>query len=112
TGWATHGRASDANAHPHLDGDGRIAVVHNGVIENYAALKSQLQDEGVIFESDTDTEVIAHLIVRHFTDDLIEAVRKALAMLKGTYGLAVLRPSNPDMSMGARLGSPLVRGSG
>src|SRR5437879_507021 len=76
TRWATHGPASDANAHPHLDGDGRIAVVHNGVIENYAALKSQLQDEGVIFESDTDTEVIAHLIVRHFTDDLIEAVRK------------------------------------
>jgi len=112
TRWATHGPASDANAHPHLAGDGLIAVVHNGVIENYAALKSQLQDEGVIFDSDTDTEVIAHLIVRHLKDDLIEAVRKALATLKGTYGLAVLSPSNPDMIIGARLGSPLVLGIG
>jgi glucosamine--fructose-6-phosphate aminotransferase (isomerizing) len=112
TRWATHGPASDANAHPHLGGDGLIAVVHNGVIENYATLKRQLQDEGVVFDSDTDTEVIAHLIAHHLKGDLIEAVRKTLALLKGTYGLAVLSPSNPDMIIGARLGSPLVLGIG
>src|SRR5438128_700974 len=95
TRWATHGPANDANAHPHLGGDGLIAMVHNGVIENYAALKRQLQDEGVVFDSDTDTEVIAHLIAYHLKGDLVEAVRQTLAMLKGTYGLAVLSPRNP-----------------
>ncbi len=112
TRWATHGPASDVNAHPHLGGDGRVAVVHNGVIENYTALKRQLRDEGVVFESDTDTEVIAQLIARHFHGDLVEAVRKTLAQLKGTYGLAVLSPWDPDRIIGARLGSPLVLGIG
>src|SRR5947209_14072898 len=70
TRWATHGPATDANAHPHLAGDGHIAVVHNGVIENYAALKHQLLEEGVVFKSDTDTEVVAHWIARHFQGDL------------------------------------------
>src|SRR5919204_6423457 len=82
TRWATHGPPIDANAHPHVGGDGAVAVVHNGVIENYALLKRQLQDEGVVFSSDTDTEVIAQLIAFHLKDDLIEAVRKALALLK------------------------------
>lgn len=112
TRWATHGPASDRNAHPHASGDGQIAVVHNGVIENYAALKRQLQAEGVIFQSDTDTEIIAQLIARHMNGDLVEAVRKALPMLKGTYGLAVISPSQPDLIVGARLGSPLVVGLG
>jgi glutamine---fructose-6-phosphate transaminase (isomerizing) len=112
TRWATHGGATDANAHPHLGGDGAVAVVHNGVIENYTTLKRQLQAEGFQFKSDTDTEVIAHLIASFLEDDLVEAVRKAVAHLKGTYGLAVLSPHFPGMIVGARLGSPLVVGLG
>jgi glucosamine--fructose-6-phosphate aminotransferase (isomerizing) len=112
TRWATHGPATDDNAHPHVGGDGAVAVVHNGVIENYAALKRMLLDEGVVFESDTDTEVIAQLIAYHFEDDLVEAVRKTLALLKGTYGLAIISPSHPGLVIGARLGSPLVLGVG
>src|SRR5438132_7309570 len=72
TRWATHGPATDTNAHPHVSSDGQIAVVHNGVIENYAALKRQLQAEGIVFQSDTDTEVIAQLIARHLNGDLVE----------------------------------------
>jgi glucosamine--fructose-6-phosphate aminotransferase (isomerizing) len=112
TRWATHGPANDRNAHPHLSTDQLIAVVHNGVIENYAALKRQLQAEGVVFHSDTDTEVIAQLIAQRFNGDLVEAVRKVLPMLKGTYGLAVITPRQPDLLVGARLGSPLVLGIG
>jgi glucosamine--fructose-6-phosphate aminotransferase (isomerizing) len=112
TRWATHGGASDRNAHPHLGGDGAVAVVHNGVVENYAALKRQLQAEGVRFQTDTDTEVIAQLIAYHLNGDLVEAVRKALGQLKGTYGLAVLSPRHPGLIVGARLGSPLVLGLG
>jgi len=112
TRWATHGPANDVNAHPHVGGDNLVAVVHNGVIENYAALKRQLQAEGVVFRSDTDTEVIAQLIARHLDGDLVGATRKALALVKGTYGLAVLSPRNPDVIVGARLGSPLVLGLG
>jgi glucosamine--fructose-6-phosphate aminotransferase (isomerizing) len=113
TRWATHGPATDGNAHPHVGGDGVVAVVHNGVIENYAALKRQLQAEGVAFKSATDTEVIAQLIARHLDEcDLVEAVSKTLALLKGTYGLAVVSPRFPGMVVGARLGSPLVVGIG
>src|SRR5439155_11649181 len=97
---------------PHVGGNGAVAVVHNGVIENYAALKRQLEAEGVVFQSETDTEVIAQLIAHHLSGDLVEAVRTALARLKGTYGLAVLSPGNPDLIVGARLGSPLVVGIG
>src|SRR3954464_10870976 len=82
TRWATHGPANDRNAHPHLSHDGTVAIVHNGVIENYSALKRQLQDSGVVFRSDTDTEVIAQLIAAHFQTDLVDAVRKVLGMLK------------------------------
>src|SRR5439155_250142 len=112
TRWATHGGATDFNAHPHLGGDGAVAVVHNGVIENYATLKRQLQADGYLFRSDTDTEVIAHLIASYLDDDLVEAVRRALPRLKGTYGLAVLSPRFPGLVVGARLGSPLVLGVG
>src|ERR1700674_1187616 len=86
TRWATHGPATDHNAHPHIGGDHQVAVVHNGVIENYAILKRQLQAGGVVFHSDTDTEVIAQLIARHLNGDLIDAVRQSLALLQGTYG--------------------------
>jgi len=110
TRWATHGGATDVNAHPHVSGD--VAVVHNGVIENYAALKKQLQKDGVVFRSQTDTEVIAHLIARFLDDDLVEAVRQAVPLLKGTYGLAVISPRFPGLIVGARLGSPLVVGLG
>src|SRR5262249_30567651 len=112
TRWATHGAATDTNAHPHVSSDGLVAVVHNGVIENYTPLKRHLQEQGVVFRSDTDTEVIAQLIAHHLNGDLVEAVRKSLAMLQGTYGLAVMSPRNPEMIVGARLGSPLVVGIG
>jgi glucosamine--fructose-6-phosphate aminotransferase (isomerizing) len=112
TRWATHGGATDFNAHPHLAGDGAVAVVHNGVIENYATLKKQLEEEGCVFHSQTDTEVIAHLVARNLKDDLVEAVRQTLPLLKGTYGLAVVSSRFPGMVVGARLGSPLVVGLG
>ena len=112
TRWATHGPAIERNAHPHLGGDGLVAVVHNGVIDNYATLRRTLEGEGVSFHSDTDTEVIAQLIARNLDGDLVEAVRKTLVELKGTYGLAVISPANPELIVGARLGSPLVLGIG
>ncbi len=112
TRWATHGPATDANAHPHLGGDGVVAVVHNGVIENYDLLKRQLQARGYVFRSQTDTEVIAHLIASYLDQDLVEAVQRALSHLKGTYGLAVVSPRFPGLVVGARLGSPLVLGIG
>jgi glucosamine--fructose-6-phosphate aminotransferase (isomerizing) len=112
TRWATHGPATDANAHPHLSSDGRVAVVHNGVVENYDALKRRLKGEGVVFHSDTDTEVIAQLVAYHFDGDLLEAVNRTLPLLKGTYGLAVVSPEDPGVVIGARLGSPLVLGVG
>ncbi len=112
TRWATHGPATDANAHPHIGGDNHIAVVHNGVIENYTILRSQLEQSGIKFLSDTDTEIIAQLIALNMSGDLVEAVRKATVMLKGTYGLAVISSQHPDLIVGARLGSPLVLGIG
>ena len=114
TRWATHGNVTEANAHPHLGGagNGEVAVVHNGVIENYDLLKRQLEQQGFHFRSQTDTEVIAHLIASLLEDDLVAAVRKALVLLKGTYGLAVVSPRFPNMLVGARLGSPLVVGLG
>lgn len=114
TRWATHGPATDQNAHPHLagKGDSTIAVVHNGVIENYSLLKQQLEAEGIVFQSQTDTEVIAQLIARYDRGDLVAAVRQVLTMLKGTYGLAVISTRQPDLLVGARLGSPLVVGVG
>src|SRR4051812_9194207 len=95
TRWATHGPATDVNAHPHVAGEGAkaVAIVHNGVIENHTALKRQLQRSGAAFRSDTDTEVIAHLISRHLDGDLLEAVRRVLPLLHGTYGLAAVSPA-------------------
>jgi glucosamine--fructose-6-phosphate aminotransferase (isomerizing) len=114
TRWATHGPANDENAHPHVAGVGQrqIAVVHNGVIENYAGLKRHLQAEGAVFHSDTDTEVIAHLLSHHFDGDLASTMRIVLPLLKGTYGLAAVCAGSPDQIVAARLGSPLVLGIG
>jgi glucosamine--fructose-6-phosphate aminotransferase (isomerizing) len=114
TRWATHGPATDTNAHPHVGGKGQVAVVHNGVIENYAVIKRQLEADGIEFRSQTDTEVVAQLIARELDvdGDLIGAVRRVLKLVKGTYGLAVVSPRDPDLIVAARLGSPLVVGVG
>jgi len=112
TRWATHGAPSDANAHPHLSADGRIAVVHNGIIDNSVALREWLQAEGVRLVSETDTEVIAHLIALAGGDTLEHSVLAALAQVEGTYGLAVIDTEQPDQIVVARNGSPLLLGVG
>src|SRR5215471_17431861 len=113
TRWATHGRPSEANAHPHVAGD--VAVVHNGIIENHLALKRELEAEGVKFASDTDTEIVAHLVDRALTQgapSLFDAVRTALSQVKGAYGLAVVSRRYPDRLVVAKKDSPLVIGLG
>ena len=113
TRWATHGRPSDANAHPHLDCRGKIAVVHNGIIENYAALRARLIELGHTFTSETDTEVLAHLIEVHYDGDLAAAVRKSLREVRGAYALGVISSDDPEHLVFARNGaSPLVIGIG
>jgi glutamine---fructose-6-phosphate transaminase (isomerizing) len=113
TRWATHGRPNDANAHPHMDCTGRIAVVHNGIIENYAPLRAKLMAAGHVFASETDTEVLAHLIEMHNHGDLEEAVRKTLADVRGAYALGVISSEDPGCLIFARNGaSPLVVGIG
>ena len=112
TRWATHGPATDANAHPHTDEAGRVAVVHNGIIDNSAALRAELADAGTTLASDTDTEVLAHLVARSDADTLEGKVRDALGAVVGTYGLAVLHADFPDRIVVARNGSPLVVGVG
>lgn len=120
TRWATHGGVTDANAHPHLDASGRLALVHNGVIENYQSLRDELLQDGHVFLSETDSEVLAHLIGReyeqsggsHGKDRLVRAVQAALARVTGTYGIAVMHSDVPDTLVGARHGSPLVVGVG
>jgi len=113
TRWATHGRPSDANAHPHLDCTGRIAVVHNGIIENYAALRDRLVAGGHHFRSETDTEVLAHLIEEYDEGDLAAAVRRTLRDLRGAFALGVLSSEAPERLVFARSGaSPLVVGIG
>jgi glutamine---fructose-6-phosphate transaminase (isomerizing) len=110
TRWATHGEPNTINAHPHVDCRGRIAVVHNGIIENYSTLKTKLQEEGHRFTTDTDTEVIAHLIEKFYKGNLEKAVAAALRLLTGTYGIAVISTDDPTKIVGARHGSPLVVG--
>ena len=113
TRWATHGRPSDANAHPHLDCSGKIAVVHNGIIENYAPLRAALLESGHKFASETDTEVLAHLIEAHYTDDLEGAVRRTLLEVRGAYAIGVISSDDPQHLIFARNGaSPLVVGIG
>jgi len=112
TRWATHGEPSEINAHPHLCANGKIAVVHNGIIENYAILKKKLQAEGVKFVSDTDTEVVAHWIAKFYKGNLGKAVLEALKHVEGAFGLAVICEDEPDVLVGARRGSPLILGVG
>jgi len=110
TRWATHGVPSDKNAHPHLDCKKRIAVVHNGIIENFEDLKKDLLRKGCKFSSDTDTEVISHLIERNYHQNLEEAVRRTALLLKGSFSLAVISRDEPDKLVGVRLDSPLIVG--
>ena len=125
TRWATHGSVTDANAHPHYDRSGKLALVHNGVIENYQTLRDELIRDGHEFKSQTDTEVLAHLIGKHYDTSptaasdsghnkarLVDAVRAALKQVIGTYGIAVMHQDSPDFIVGARRGSPLVLGIG
>ncbi len=112
TRWATHGAPSQENAHPHLDQDDRIAVVHNGIIENYFDLKQTLQEQGVVFRSQTDTEVITHLIAKYYKGNLENAVQRALKDLKGTYAIAVMCCKEPGKIVAAKMDSPLVLGIG
>jgi glucosamine--fructose-6-phosphate aminotransferase (isomerizing) len=112
TRWATHGAPTERNAHPHLDGTGQFAVVHNGIIENYQALRAELTAGGVAFHSDTDTEVIVHLVALAYAGDLLAAVRVVLPRLEGSYALAVTSSREPGVIIGARHGSPLVMGQG
>ena len=110
TRWATHGVPSEANAHPHHDAKEKVWLVHNGIIENYHELKASLLSEGLVFYSDTDTEVLAKLIGKFFTGNLLEAVFAALRLVRGTYGLSVMHEDNPDQIIVARMGSPIVIG--
>ena len=127
TRWATHGAPTDTNAHPHLGGSGSVAVVHNGIVENFRAIRERLEAEGYVFASETDSEVIAHLIdsclqrqqlhPATLTDEPVDlpyvaAVQEAISQLRGTYGLLVLFAGQPDLLIAARLGSPLVIGVG
>ncbi|MEP7764504.1 glutamine--fructose-6-phosphate transaminase (isomerizing) [Sanguibacter sp. 25GB23B1] len=114
TRWATHGAPNDLNAHPHLAGDGRLAIIHNGIVENYALLKQELLAEGVEFLSETDTEVTAHLVSRAYDacGDLTEAMRQVVLRLDGAFTLLAVHVDQPDVVVGARHDSPLVVGLG
>ncbi|MCZ4097247.1 glutamine--fructose-6-phosphate transaminase (isomerizing) [Streptomyces sp. So13.3] len=114
TRWATHGGPTDVNAHPHLDNAGRVAVVHNGIIENFAALRAELAERGHALESETDTEVVAHLLAEHFSSsaDLAEAMRQVCRQLDGAFTLVAVHADEPDVVVGARRNSPLVVGVG
>ena len=112
TRWATHGEVNDINAHPHMDASGKIAIVHNGIIENYLTLRDKLISEGYTFETETDSEVIAHLIADRYDGDLETAVRETVHLLKGTYGIVSIHADEPGKLVGARNGSPLVLGIG
>jgi glucosamine--fructose-6-phosphate aminotransferase (isomerizing) len=112
TRWATHGVPNQVNAHPHTDDHGSIVLVHNGIIENYNSLRTELRTKGHVFTTDTDTEVIAHLIAEFYSGVLLEAVQRALSLVRGTYGLAILSSSDPGTIIAARLGSPMVIGHG
>jgi len=115
TRWATHGEPSEINAHPHLNGSGRIAVVHNGIIENYQELKKELSAHGCEFKSETDTEVIPHLISEAMKSgklSLVDAARKALSQARGAYAVGIVSADEPDQIVAARLGSPLIIGLG
>ncbi|MFA5076625.1 MAG: glutamine--fructose-6-phosphate transaminase (isomerizing) [Patescibacteria group bacterium] len=112
TRWATHGQPSEVNAHPHSDCHGEIFIVHNGIIENYQELRQELQKQGHQFKSETDSEVLAHLIEQHYQDNLEQAVLASLKLVRGTYGLAVVSAKEPEKIVVARQSSPLLLGIG
>jgi glutamine---fructose-6-phosphate transaminase (isomerizing) len=112
TRWATHGRPNDANAHPHTDCSGKLALIHNGIIENYAEIKGRLVADGHRFTSETDTEVLAHLIETKYSGDLVGAVRQSLNEVRGAYAIGVMHTDHPDRIVGARMNVPLIVGLG
>ncbi len=112
TRWATHGRPSEENAHPHMDAAGRLVVVHNGIIENYLELKDRLAAAGVVFQTETDTEVVAHLVASYYEGSLERAVARATGDLRGIYSLVLMHADEPDRLVATRLGPPLVIGIG
>ncbi len=112
TRWATHGAPNDVNAHPHTDASGRIAIVHNGIIENYQALRKYLTQQGITLVSETDTECLAQMIGLRYRGDIEQAVREVLLDIDGTYGIAVICKDEPDVLVAARKGSPLIVGVG
>ena len=112
TRWATHGRPSEENAHPHADASGRLVVVHNGIIENYLELKERLAAEGVVFQTETDTEVVAHLVASYYEGSLERAVARATGDLRGIYSIVLMHSDEPDRLVATRLGPPLVIGIG
>lgn len=112
TRWATHGRPNDLNAHPHIDCTGELTVIHNGIIENFIELRAELQASGHVFDSETDTEVIAHLVEEVYAGDLSAAVRTALQRAHGAYALAVIHKGEPDRVVGAKMNVPLIVGLG
>ncbi len=114
TRWATHGEATAINAHPHTDAAGNIALVHNGIIENFKILKKKLEEEGHTFESETDTEILTHLIGHFYqeTDNLQQAVREALKLVEGSFGIALINTREPSRIIAARKGSPIILGIG
>ena len=112
TRWATHGAPTEPNAHPHVSNDGRFAIVHNGIIENYAALREELLTKGYTFESETDTEIIVHLLEMYYAGDLKTAVMKTVARLEGSYALGVLCSETPDTLFAVKEASPLILGVG
>ncbi|MEI6061705.1 MAG: class II glutamine amidotransferase, partial [Bacteroidota bacterium] len=115
TRWATHGEPNDVNAHPHYSSSEKMAIIHNGIIENYSVLKQELQQRGYVFRSDTDTEVLMYLIediMTHEKHPLAEAVRIALTQVTGAYAIVILSQDEPDLLIAARKGSPMVVGIG
>ncbi len=112
TRWATHGAPTTVNAHPHLDGSGKIVIVHNGIIENYETLKTALKKQGHTFKSDTDTEIVSHLIEKYYKGNLRAAVGRAVRDLEGAFALGVISTHEPDKLIAARIGSPLIIGLG
>ena len=110
TRWATHGRPSDLNAHPFTDCTGDLAIIHNGIIENFGSLKEELLEKGHVFVSETDTETLVHLFEENYNGDLVEAIRTSLRKVVGSYAVAVIHRDHPDILVAARYENPLVVG--
>ena len=112
TRWATHGEPSDINAHPHVSGNGRVALVHNGIIENYLELREMLKKAGFTIQTQTDSEVVAHLFQMHYRGDVVQALRETVKHLRGSYALGVITADAPDQLVCTRRDNPLIIGVG